>query len=455
MFKGTIPTPVQQMVKEIAGYWDCPKVYIGCSGNFTTERVLSEVGRFRLHSNDVTIYSAAVGNCYAQQDMAIKPNERLDEVFPWMADSCQNPTDLLATILLATRVMEGVDNQGNLKENAYYHRILAAYQSQWDVLHEKTVTKVEANYVELDSYTCEDVVDWIASCPQDQAFICYPPFYGAAGYEAQFGKLEFFFDWTKPGYTDFGADGVLENFWKQVTDREYWLFGSKYVWPEYEQYIRGLTRTRSRSVPIYLYSSHGATRLMLPDQALDPLPNLPRLAQAEPLGDHMTLHPLKGAEFDGLRAQYMNAEIPPATPGAAFAVCVDTKFIGCFAWSNSPHPGSMMDISGIYQLSDFPVAPTDYPRLSKLVLMASLSSEAKMLAERTIKRRVRRAFTTAFSNAPASMKYRGIYRLYSRKEMDPKEPPHKKYMINYEGDFSDQTLDQQLATWKKKHGKKG
>jgi hypothetical protein len=82
----------------------------------------------------------------------------------------------------------------------------------------------------------------------------------------------------------------------------------------------------------------------------------------------------------------------------------------------SPHPGLSLDISRVYMLSDFPVAPTDYSRLSKLVLYASLSKESKLIAERVAKRRIKQVLTTAYSNAPESMKYRGIFKLHTRKE---------------------------------------
>ena len=111
--------------------------------------------------------------------------------------------------------------------------------------------------------------------------------------------------------------------------------------------------------------------------------------------------------------------------------------------------------NGIYLLSDFPVAGTDYPRLSKLVLYAALSKEAQALAQRSLSRRVKHAVTTAFTDNPVSMKYRGLFELIGRKELPRGSDPVKdhRYMLNYAAAMGAWTLDEGLAEWKAKHGK--
>ena len=60
------------MVSEIVADWRCPDIYIGCSGNFTIERVLAPAKRWRLHGNDVTIYSCVLGNT-SRSPLSSKP----------------------------------------------------------------------------------------------------------------------------------------------------------------------------------------------------------------------------------------------------------------------------------------------------------------------------------------------------------------------------------------------
>ena len=65
----------------------------------------------------------------------------------------------------------------------------------------------------------------------------------------------------------------------------------------------------------------------------------------------------------------------------------DGKLVGVYAFSTAPHVGAFADPARIYMLSDFAVAPSDYSRLSKLVLYAALSTESRLLAERSARRR--------------------------------------------------------------------
>jgi hypothetical protein len=101
------------------------------------------------------------------------------------------------------------------------------------------------------------------------------------------------------------------------------------------------------------------------------------------------------------------------------------------------------------------------------VLYAALSKESKLLAERITRHRIRSAFTTAFSNNPVSMKYRGLWKLYSRKsnptehekwgqgiDRSINEYYDRKYQLNYSAEMGAWNLEEGLALWKKKHGQR-
>ena len=61
MFHGSLPDSVQQIMGDCIRDWKCTDIYVGCSGNFTIERMLKSVTNARLHGNDVTIYSCLLG----------------------------------------------------------------------------------------------------------------------------------------------------------------------------------------------------------------------------------------------------------------------------------------------------------------------------------------------------------------------------------------------------------
>jgi hypothetical protein len=149
---------------------------------------------------------------------------------------------------------------------------------------------------------------------------------------------------------------------------------------------------------------------------------------------------------------------------------VDGKLVGVYAFSVDPKLvswDSHQEGPSIYMLSDFPVAPTDYKRLSKLVLYAALSQESQAIAEQVAGKRIRSVVTTAFSKGEVSMKYRGLFReltkkaidIYDKKwaaEINPNSPYYnRKTDLNYGSPLGRWTLAEGLAIWKKKYGMVG
>ena len=68
---------------------------------------------------------------------------------------------------------------------------------------------------------------------------------------------------------------------------------------------------------------------------------------------------------------------------------------------------------GVYMLSDF-VVRSSVPRLSKLLLLVSVSTEVRHLIRSSLVVPAQVIKTTAFTHKPVSMKYRGVYKLSKR-----------------------------------------
>jgi hypothetical protein len=457
MFRGSIPAAMQAIINQVVDGWPVEDIYIGCSGNFTVERVLHTHQRFRLHSNDVTIYSSALGAYLAGQSFRIALKDEHHERFGWLIPYLDTPARIAATVLLAGRLSEGLRSDGTPKDNAYYNRILPAMQRQWPELHAKTVAKLEKQPLSLASYAATDVVPWLKTIPKDAGFVSYPPFF-SGDYENMFKKLDVLFEWDKPAYEEIG-DGDLDAFLAAMTDRPYWAFGSNRRWPDYEHYLRGMTHTSNRGMPIYVYTSDGPIRIVVPRQRLEPVP-VPRLGPDEQIGNRLAIAPITSGQFYTLRSQYMNVHIIPGAESLALAVLVDGVLVGSYAFSVAPNPGQLNSPSTMYLLSDFAVAPTRYRRLSKLVLYAALSRESKLLAERLANKRIRYLFTTAFSQNPTSMKYRGLFDVANRKEnpnaveSEADDYYSQRFMINYHAEMGHWSLAEGMELWLKKHASK-
>jgi hypothetical protein len=269
-----------------------------------------------------------------------------------------------------------------------------------------------------------------------------------------FKKLGIVFGWDEPEFGEL-TDQVLETLYQKVTSKRHWLFGTDTPQEQYADRLIGLAQTSNRGLPMYVYASDGPKKLVQPRQKVDPVFST-RLSPGDVIGDNIRISVLSAGQFAALRSQYMNAFIKPGAESGAYAITVDGKMIGVFAISTAPNPSQLSSPDTIYLLSDFCVAPTSYPKLSKLVLYAAMSTEARQLFERVARKRVRSLFTTAFSKHPESMKYRGIFKLHDRKEnpdmVEGDEHYGRKYKLNYKGDAGRWTLADGLKLWKTKHG---
>jgi hypothetical protein len=332
--------------------------------------------------------------------------------------------------------------QGLHRDTAFHRRQRAAYREQWPALHATTKEKLSALTLKLASYTPCDAAEFVHGVPADAGVMSFPPFY-EGGYETLYAGLDELLEWDAPSYEVMDGDG-LDAMLDVMEAQPFWLYGTDHKRPGREDQLRGVVQVSNRNVPIYVYASHGSKRWTGPAQKVEPL-KVPRLGPDDEIGKEIGLAVLTGAQLNALRSQYLDPRIPPAGAALPLGVLVDGVLVGVFALSRQSLPGKL----GAYLLADFPVAPTRYKRLSKLIVAAAMSVEAKMLLERTYSRRFHYIVTTAFADRPVSMKYRGLLKLANRTETP--ESAHR-FALEYRGDFGRWTLTEALAVWKERHG---
>jgi len=275
--------------------------------------------------------------------------------------------------------------------------------------------------------------------------------HNSGGYEVMWKWLDKVLEWDTPEYQLFDDDRRAEMF-ELVKSKERWLMATNVKQTELTEHQVGWIQVTDRNVPFWVYSSIGSSRVAVPRQKLEPV-LMPRLGQGQEIGDEIALHTLTPGQFGSLRSQYLDPRIAPGQAMLTVGVSVDGHLVGCFAASQENFPGARWAHSGAYLMSDFAVAPTEYPRLSKLVVMAACSKEAQLLMQRTLNRRIRGLTTTAFSDNAVSMKYdRGTaFTLVSRKDSPS---PRFRYQLQYEAPLGELSLAETLVEWKKRHGKR-
>lgn len=80
MFYGSVPAEAQAIMNKIVKEWDVSDIYVGCSGNFTLEKFIGPLGKFRLHSNDVTMYSQCLGAYFLRERVPLELRGRGEAV---------------------------------------------------------------------------------------------------------------------------------------------------------------------------------------------------------------------------------------------------------------------------------------------------------------------------------------------------------------------------------------
>ncbi|MFF1967090.1 hypothetical protein ACFVW5_26375 [Streptomyces sp. NPDC058232] len=445
MFHGSIPAPLRSIIYEHAGTWPGKDIYVGCSGNFTIERVLSS--RFgaerRVHGNDITAYSCALGWYLAGEPLEYTLREEYEDSLGWLHPYLEDRTDLLATLMLGTRFLQYVG-----KEGPYYRRMMDATQDQWPRMHEKTATKLRGLETTLGSFFAGDVRDYLDQAPADAPVVLFPPFY-SGDYTSQFAPIDSAFAWPEPEFGELDETGK-ERIIEQVQDRPNWVLGLHIERPELRDQLAGVVQTANRGLPIYVYAADGPRRIVRPRQPIETIP-MPKIGKDEELGDRMSLHILTGGQFAAIRSQFMSKTILPGSPLIACGVAVDGKLIGAFAYLPPK-----FDPNTAYLMSDFPVSWTRYRRLAKLIVMAASTKEAQLLIQRSLSKRITGWATTAFTDRPNSAKYgRGIPGVKLQKRSEPGDAGDgiHRYQLQYGGPLGGYDLAEALDLWKTKHGK--
>ena len=248
------------------------------------------------------------------------------------------------------------------------------------------------------------------------------------GYERMYRFLEENADWPRPSFRTWDPKDCRSGWrpWRGatspyfvVTDHE--LAGFKAA-TEYRSTI---------NKPVYGYLGDGRSSFRrkrnreasFAYQAVDP-------ATLGPLTD-VELVPASSAQLTFLRNMYLAKGIAHATGVANYLVMLDGKLAGGFIYARD-----RWDPAGsIYLLSDFCIVHER--RLAKLIAMLAGSSETIGAWCRRFVVRPKVLRTTAFTDQPVSMKYRGIYDLVSR----------KPGQLNYQAEIRDRTAKALYLDW--------
>jgi len=450
-FIGSITKDMQAAVAKIVRRWPSTKLQVLCSGNFTVETLCETAcpGRFELWGNDVSLYTSMLGGICSGAPIRVGIKDEARERWGWLEPWLDTPERAFVSVSVLLDAGPAI-----LKpEHAYYGRLLRAFQRQWETVHERTLRKCERAFtLPLRGFHCADALEVAETLGPEVAVVSFPPIW-PKGYANLYKGVDSIFQWDAPEYPELDAERI-DRLLARIRDRERWVLATAEAVPALGEHLVGSFRTSLRTHGFWMYSSDAVLAVVQP-QVKCKVPTIAHLGPSDDLEGEVALVPLTPEAFNGLRSEYLNPAIVPASTKSQFGVTVGGKLVGCFATSSTQGPIKTVGSAALpepylYLMSDFPIRPTKYRNLAKLVLFSALSKEAKALAERIENRRMRGLLTTAFSMRPVSMKYRGLFEIITRKELPA---AHQfRYQLNYGAPLGQWSLAEGLALWRKQYG---
>lgn len=431
-FVGSINEKLRKFFYTHAGVLADRKCYIGCSGNFTIEQIIARhCASAEIYSNDVSLYSSVIGYMLAYGRTL--PMEFINPELSWANEYVsRGPAEAAATVLLVLELLKY-----EKRKNPYSERMWQAYLVNFESLHEKTLKKVRAaaEHIRIKEYTMTDVYDYYPR--PDGVSICFLPTY-AGGYEKLFARLEESVKWDKPGYlmlTEERREATIA----KMTQGEYIL---------YDDRERGDLPCIARvdlfgKHTVYIYSNLGFRRGLFRkkiNEKISPF-NLLMPDGEIPVSEVRALE-VDLSTINHYRNMFLSKKIQPGSGGPCYLVFAGEKLFGFLIFQAYSQKGGPKD--EIYLLSDFVVPSVRHRRLAKLLLMVTQCRDMKEILSEKIVRDYKGILTTAFTDQPVSMKYRGVYELAKR----------GKGFLNYRTEFKDFTFKEVVRLWMKKYAKR-
>jgi len=429
-FIGSINAETRRWLGNNGPVFDGRQVYVGCSGAFTVEQLLSRYApKAKLWGNDVSLYSGVLGAYLAGQTFRLEVQE---EKFAWLEPYLADEESKAATVMVLFEALKYEKDK-----NLFQHRHWAHYLHHFESFHQGTVAKLQERKKEirLEAYTSKDIFDLLDEIPNDAVVIAFLPTY-AGGYEGMFKRLEEIFAWDSPSYGMIDEDRKKRILTKMMA-RDY-LYLDDHEW-------KGLPMVavvrKARMKPVYIYSNVTALhRGVMKQQRHSEFVPFARLGDEDEItpASKLTIAPTTNRVVNYYRDVYLSKGVGiPADGEVPLVVAVDGKAFGFLIYSRMQGGGD------VYLLANFVVNSTRYRRLAKLLLLVTQTREVRRLLEEKFLLEIPKCRTMVFTDKPVSMKYRGLYELARR---DPGK-------LVYETELGILDLSEVISLWLKKFEK--
>lgn len=445
MFVGAITKTVRQAIANYSSHVKLPCLLVG-AGNFTVASVLRSGGyKSEIKSCDVSLYTSVLGAYLSNGEIEISEKPDCPEHLAGFLDVSSR---LRAAVTVA--LIYDLREVWQLK-NPFQERVFYNYKFHWAELVTSAEKKLQAykNHIGHLEYKPQDGFAFLKEHNPDHTVFTFPPTY-KQGYEKLEKLLRAVINWAPPVYQEM-TDKSLD-LYKTIADyKAYFVVLAKELPDIYD--ILGY--------PVAILPSGRGKHTYIIAKKPEKTFVVKKIIKSEPVGriwhpqepvtgkEKLSFAAITLAQSIRLNELFLSTKIDyfSGGVGVSLAFFLDEKIIGKVDFAPATHQWKLSEEkSMIYILSDLTVA-SEIKRLSKLVLLCLLSKEVKTVLNLKYIEDFGYAITTAFSNHPVSMKYRGIFKLHKRKELK------SGYMLNYFAFFGEYPLSQALKIWKRKYAK--
>ena len=422
MFVGAVPRPAVEQITRTVPFGDWREVFVGCSGSFRFDRAVKDVHpTVSVHSNDVSLLSCSLGALATGTEFAITFTGRL----AFIEDALRGMS-FLARVAAVEVALEMAKYKGR---NTYAATHFAHYQARFADFLAPAQARLQAFLAGLDiaSFHAGDFREQARRAAEAGGGVAaFPPTY-KNGYERLYRFVDENTAWTRPAY-DIWDPAKIED-WLDELDamRVRYCVLTDHTLDHHEPTTVYRSNTNK---PIYTFADRAASSVRRATHRSDAFRYTPVDPAALSPRSKVEIVAASSAQMNFLKDIYLAKGIAHTSGLANFLVLIDGHLAGGFIYARSKFGGD-----DIYLLSDFALSPKS--RVSKLVAMLATSETVIGRLEVRLMQRIGAVYSTAFTDKPVSMKYRGIFDLVGR----------KPGMLNYASKVRRQTPGQIYAEW--------
>ena len=425
MFIGAVPTEVVAQTLATVPFAEWGDVFVGCSGSFRFDRsVKMRNPTCRVYSNDVSLLTCSIGAAAMGREFEIVFKDELEFVEPLMEG--RDFKTRVAAVMVACAMGKFTG------KNDYARAHFKHYRENFGTFVEAALPKLEALVAEIkiEEFYAGDFTEQANRAAEvGGGMACFAPTY-KGGYERIYRLVNNNVIWPSPSYGIWNPD-ALPTFIASLEDRRipYCVISDQLL------DRAPTTEWRGSNKPVYTYaSSTGASfrrrrqnEVQFKYTAVEP-DSITDASKAEVVV-------VDNKRMTYLKNVYLSKGIEHTTGQINCLVLIDGALAGGFIYSQTRFGDKTREL---YMLSDFSISRER--KISKLIPMIATCREVIEPINRMLLIKVESVTTTAFTNKPISMKYRGIFDLVKR------TPDH----LQYESRIRNQTIEDVFHEWFRK-----